>query len=316
MTKLPGYNIGDEWILSLRSEKNAVDPTKPYLYFREAELTGVGEVEPINTIFLTNSECPFKCLMCDLWQNTTSSPVKPGDIPTQISYGIKQLGTAKNIKLYNSGNFFDRNAIPVEDYDKIARILAEYKNIIVESHPKLIGDLCLRFNDLIKSNLQVAIGLETTNPEVLPLLNKRMTLADFQRAVNFLTSHGISSRSFILLKPPFLSEAEGITWAKRSIDFAFESGVDCCTVIPTRQGNGAIEQLLDHGYFSPPDISSLEEVVAYGIGLKAGKVFGDLWDIHQFSRCNKCLNSRIGRINEMNLTQQVPERVECDCARS
>jgi archaeosine synthase beta-subunit len=148
------------------------------------------------------------------------------------------------------------------------------------------------------------------------LLNKRMTLADFQRAVNFLTSHGISSRSFILLKPPFLSEAEGITWAKRSIDFAFESGVDCCTVIPTRQGNGAIEQLLDHGYFSPPDISSLEEVVAYGIGLKAGKVFGDLWDIHQFSRCNKCLNSRIGRINEMNLTQQVPERVECDCARS
>ncbi|MCK5701279.1 MAG: hypothetical protein KAI29_09005, partial [Cyclobacteriaceae bacterium] len=249
MIELPGYNIGDQWILAHRRAKNPVELDKPYLYFQENELTSSGKVEEVNTIFLTNSECPFKCLMCDLWQNTTDSPVGLGDIPKQIEWAISQLGPAKHIKLYNSGNFFDRRAIPVEDYEDIAGILEDYENVIVESHPKLIGELCLHFNELLKGKLQVAIGLETTNPEVLPLLNKRMDLNDFQQAVQFLSRNGISSRAFILLRPPFLSEAEGVEWAKKSIEFAFSAGVNCCAVIPTRAGNGALEQLQNDGYF-------------------------------------------------------------------
>jgi len=238
------------------------------------------------------------------------------DIPKQVEWAMSRLGAAKNIKLYNSGNFFDRNAVAVEDYGEIARILKVYENVVVESHPKLIGDSCLHFNEMIKGRLQVAIGLETINPEVLPLLNKRMELNDFQRAVHFLSSHGISSRAFILLRPPFLTEVEGIEWAKKSIDFAFEAGVDCCAVIPTRSGNGALEQLQSDGFFTPPNITSLEEVLEYGIGLKAGIVFGDLWDINKFSHCNMCLDRRVSRISEMNLTQQIGDKVECDCVRS
>ncbi len=311
----PEYDIGDQWILSLRDKKNFVDPTKPYLYFQEKELTSSGKVEVVNTIFLTNSECPFKCLMCDLWKNTTNRTVGSGYIPKQIDWAISHLGAAKHIKLYNSGSFFDRNAIPVEDYYEIARILDGYENVIVESHPRLIGDLSLHFNELIKGKLQVAIGLETINPKVLPLLNKRMGLKDFGQAAHFLKSNGISSRAFILLRPPFLSEAEGIDWAKKSIRFAFRSGIDCCVVIPTRSGNGALEQLQYNGYFTPPAIASLEEVLEYGIGLEKGTVFGDLWDIHKFSRCGKCLDSRVNRINEMNFTQQIAKRVECGCMK-
>ena len=316
MIKLPGYDIGDQWILAHRSAKNPVEPDKPYLYFQEEEITSSGKVETVNTIFLTNSECPFKCLMCDLWQNTTDSPVGLGDIPMQIEWAISQLGPAKHIKLYNSGNFFDKKAIPVEDYEDIAKILEDYENVIVESHPKLIGDLCLQFNELLNCQLQVAIGLETTNPEVLPLLNKRMDLNDFQQAVHFLSSSGIGSRAFILLRPPFLSEEEGVEWAKKSIEFAFDSGVDCCAVIPTRPGNGATDLLQNEGYFTPPDIISLEEVLEFGVGLKAGIVLGDLWDIHKFSNCDKCLESRTDRINEMNLTQLIGNNVECDCTEA
>ena len=65
--------------------------------------------------------------------------------------------------------------------------------------------------------------------------------------LDFLTETDILSRAFILLKPPFMSEQEGIYWAERSIDFAFEAGVECCTVIPVRPGNGAMEKLMDQG---------------------------------------------------------------------
>ena len=313
MIKPPDYDIGDQWILSSRGLKNSVDPAKPYLYFQEKEFNASGKAELVNTIFLTNAECPFKCLMCDLWKNTTNSSVALGDIPKQIEWAISQLGPAKNVKLYNSGNFFDRKAIPVEDYKEIARILDGYENVIVESHPKLIGDLCLQFNELLSGHLQVAIGLETVNPELLPLLNKRMELQDFRQAVRFLSKNGIGSRAFILLRPPFLTEAEGVEWAKKSIEFAFDTGVDCCAIIPTRAGNGAIDQLQNDGYFSPPDIVSLEDVLEYGIGLQSGIVFADLWDIHKFSNCEKCLEARTDRINNMNLSQQIIDKVECDC---
>jgi radical SAM enzyme (TIGR01210 family) len=313
MIEVPGYDIGDQWILSLRSKKNNIVPTKPYLYFQEKEMTLSGNVEMVNTIFLSNAECPFKCLMCDLWKNTTNTPVGLGDIPIQIEWAISQLGPAKHIKLYNSGNFFDRNAIPVEDYNEIARVLKDYDTIIVESHPKLIGDLCLHFNELIKGKLQVAIGLETVNPEVLPLLNKKMDLDSFKKAIQFLNQNKIDTRAFILLRPPFLSESEGVEWAKKSIEFAFDSGIDYCAVIPTRPGNGAIDQLQNDGYFSPPDITSLEKVMEYGIGLNSGIVLGDLWDIHKFSNCTKCFDSRAVRISKMNLTQQIGSRVMCGC---
>jgi asparagine synthetase B (glutamine-hydrolysing) len=39
----------------------------------EKESTVSGQVEDRAAIFLTNRECSFHCLMCDLWKNTTAS---------------------------------------------------------------------------------------------------------------------------------------------------------------------------------------------------------------------------------------------------
>jgi radical SAM enzyme (TIGR01210 family) len=159
----------------------------------------------------------------------------------------------------------------------------------------------------------VALGLETTHPKVLKALNKKMTAEDFRRSAGWLRRNDIPVRAFILLKPPFLSENEGITWAEDAITFAFDSGAACCVVIPTRSGNGAMEWLEKNGYFCPPDIQSLEKVLEYGVALKRGNVFADLWNIEEFSGCDKCLNVRKKRLEQMNLTQSVPEPVACDC---
>ena len=43
------------------------------------------------------------------------------------------------------------------------------------------------FRDMLKPELQVAMGLETVHPEILRKLNKRMTLEDFENTVKFLT---------------------------------------------------------------------------------------------------------------------------------
>jgi archaeosine synthase beta-subunit len=303
----------DRWIVSQRGNKNMVDPRKPYAWLVEKELTHTGKVEDTAIIFLTNRECPYHCLMCDLWKNTTDYTIPVGAIPDQIEWALEKIGDVKHLKLYNSGSFFDTRAIPEQDYEKIASLLNHLETVIVENHPKLTDDRVLHFRDMLKPELHVALGLETANPELLMKLNKKMTLLDFSHSVRFLTQHEINTRAFILLRPPFLSEEEGIYWAERSLDFAFRAGVECCTVIPVREGNGALDNLMEHGQFARPDILSLERVLEYGIRLNSGRVFADLWDLKLFSGCDKCLDQREERMNSMNLNQIIPLPVECTC---
>ena len=308
-----GAYSSNKWIVSERGTKNTVDYYRPYAWLVEKERCKSGKVENTAIIFLTNKECSFKCLMCDLWKNTTDEPVPIGAIPKQIEWALAQMPVAKHIKLYNSGSFFDEKAIPVEDYKAIALLLQNFETVIVEAHPKLITEKCLRFRDMLKPRLEVALGLETIHPEVLPKLNKGMTADDFSKAVGFLSKNEISSRAFILLRPPFLSEDEGIQWAKKTIDYAFDSGIECCTVIPVRAGNGAMEHLQELGQFQTPKITSLETVLEYGVQLQKGRVFADLWDVSLFSDCERCLEDRTNRMNGMNLSQSIDDIVSCSC---
>ncbi|HUX56572.1 MAG TPA: radical SAM protein [Bacteroidales bacterium] len=305
--------INDHWILSNRGKKNSVDPLRPYSWLIEKERTVSGEIEDTAIIFLTNRECPFHCLMCDLWKNTTDISVPIGAIPDQIEWALNQMPEVKHLKLYNSGSFFDERAIPAKDYKRIAELVNNFETVIVESHPRLIDEKCLIFRDMLKPDLHIALGLETVHPEILKILNKQMTLDDFKNPVRYLTQHGILSRAFVLLRPPFLSESEGIYWAEQSLDFAFSAGVECCTVIPVRAGNGALDLLLKKGHFTLPDIHSLETVLEYGIELNEGRVFADVWDLNLFSSCNKCIDQRINRLIAMNLSQKIISRHKCSC---
>lgn len=304
--------LSTQAILQARPPKNAVDVSRPYAFIAERECSASGEVVDVATIFLTNRECPWRCLMCDLWKNTTDETVPLGAIPQQIDYALERLGPARQIKLYNSGNFFDAHAIPPADHRAIARRVSQFERVIVENHPKLCGDACLRFRDACGVDLEVAMGLETVHPDVLPRLNKGMTLDDFSRAVDFLLKQDIAVRAFILLRPPFLTEAQGVEWAIKSVEYAVGLGVGCCAVIPTRAGNGIMEQLASEGSFAPPNIRSLERVLDHGLSLGRGRVFADLWDVERFYDCTSCGPARAKRLAAMNLSQKIESAVCCE----
>src|SRR5947209_3906691 len=168
----------DRWVLEQRGAKNPVDAGRPYAFHVEAE-RAAGEMVDVATLFLTNRECPYRCLMCDLWRNTLDERVPAGAIPAQIRVALERLPPAQWIKLYNSGSFFDPAAVPPADYEEIARLVAPFERVTVECHPALLGQRCLQFQALVEGGLEVAMGLETAHPEVLARLNKRMTLDQF-----------------------------------------------------------------------------------------------------------------------------------------
>ncbi len=298
------------WIESRRGQKNVMSPAHSYASLWEEEAGSGGEQISTATIFLTNRECPYRCLMCDLWQNTLDNRVPPGAIAAQIRGALASLPPARRIKLYNAGSFFDPQAIPPEDYAEIAKAIQSFERVIVECHPKLLGARCSEFQALLTGRLEVAVGLETVHPETLARLNKQFTVQDFERSAAFLADHDIALRVFLLLRPPFQSEAEGLEWAKRSLDAAFEAGAETCCIIPTRGGNGAMETLAASGLFAPPSLRSLEAAAEYGLLLGRGRVFADLWDIGKFFDC-ACSPDRAARLAEMNRTQGIPPPVVC-----
>ena len=299
----------DAWIMSRRPTREKLDPYLPYEFFVEDERSADGIVAPVATVFITNKECPFRCVMCDLWRNTLTESVPAGAIPAQIDHALLKLPPAKHLKLYNSGSFFDPHAIPTQDYAAIAQRANRFDRLIVENHPALTGDACLRFRDLLECGLEVAMGLETAHPEVLARLNKRMTLDQFSNAAGFLRRNRIDLRVFILVQPPYLPAAEALYWAERSLDFAMEQGATATVLIPTRGGNGAMEELTASGQFEPPSLKTLEAAMEYGLSLRVGRVFADLWGMHE--RCADCHSQRRARLRLMNLQQVFLNKISC-----
>jgi len=305
----PAPLFEDDWIIARRPPRNPVAPDRPYAWLVEQEPAGDGRLVDVATLFLTNRECPFRCLMCDLWKNTLAASVAPGQIPAQIRWGLAQLPPARHLKLYNSGNFFDPRAIPPEDYGDIARLAEPFERLIVECHPRLVNRRFREFRRMRGTDMQVALGLETVHPEVLPRLNKQMTLDNFGRAVDALHAENAGVRAFILVRPPFLSDEEGLEWACRSLDYAFALGVECCSLIPTRAGNGGMEELARDGFFTPPSLESLEQALEYGLSLRRGRVFLDLWDIDRLLADRPDRGARVARLARMNLTQHLESAV-------
>ena len=96
----------DKWVTDRRPGRTAVDPYLPYAFLVEEECSAELEVVSVATVFLTNRECPWRCVMCDLWKNTLTDKVPLGAIPIQIEHALARMPPARQIKLYNSGSFF------------------------------------------------------------------------------------------------------------------------------------------------------------------------------------------------------------------
>jgi uncharacterized Fe-S cluster-containing MiaB family protein len=305
------------WVLAHRGDKALLDPSRAHACSWEEEVDAAGALLPTAVILLTNRECPFRCVMCDLWINTLDSPVARGAIPRQIRQALADLAPVRQVKLYNAGSFFDPAAIPPDDDLEIARLVRDLDRVIVEAHPSFLrgtaGDRCLRFRDALDGRLEVAVGLETAHPAVLARLNKRMTLASFEHAAQFLVRNGIDLRVFVLLSPPFMPEGQDLTWVRRSLDFARECGATACSVIPTRRGNGALEAMGEPQAL--PTLAALERAVEHGVSRPGCRVFADLWDIERLFTC-ACSPRRAARLRQMNREQRIVEPVLCPCEMS
>jgi archaeosine synthase beta-subunit len=301
----------ERFVTARRPPKNPLDPLRPYGVFVEEEAVPRGRTVPVATILLTNSECAFRCTMCDLWKNTLDTPTPEGAIAEQIRWALERLPSARHVKLYNAGSFFDRAAVPAGDHAAIAGLVRGFDRVVVECHPALVGEAVLRFRDLLAGpELEVAMGLETAHEGALEKLNKGMTVGDFERAARFLRAHDVRVRSFVLVGIPFLRKAEWAAATHTSLAVSFAAGAQVVSLVPTRLGNGTLEAFSREGHFEPPALRDLERALGDFFegkeegGGAPGLLLADLWNVDSLAARACCRAARIERLRAMNTLQR------------
>lgn len=324
------------FIRAARGPRNQVARDRPVASFTEQEVWAAGQTIETTVVILGGAECRFTCAMCDLWRNTTRSATPPGAVPEQISHAVTAAaapaaggladGPPRWIKLYNGSNFFDPRAVPPADLPTIADLVSPFARVIVENHPRLTTAAIPRFRDQCRGRLELALGLECIHPDILPKLNKQMTLADFTSACRQLHAWGIDTRAFVLLGLPWLPPAEAVDWCLRGVQFAWEQGVRHVSVVPTRPGNGFLDQLGLEGLFVAPTAAAVEALAAavftatlHTARTPAGDpqlVTVDLWDWPRLTgHCGSCRDQRLARLAAMNQSQGLlsPVSLSCGC---
>lgn len=300
-----------------REQKLSVDPNRPNGWLREEERKSDGRCTQILTIFLSGAECPLDCIFCDLWRQTLDGPTPPGAIPRQIAAAIAAAGppTPRSVKLYNASNFFDPIAVPPEDDPEIAVLLRPFDRVIVESHPRFIQRRCLEFAERLTGELEVAVGLETADPDVLARLNKRMTLDMVSEAATTLRTAGIGLRFFLLVPPPFVAAEDAVASTQRSVAYAAGLGANHVSLIPIRTESIRADAVKPRELTSPT--LSLVEDVLDACHEPTGVVLSvDLWDINRLVDCIRCGSARVERLQAINQTGHRTARIACQTCRS
>lgn len=315
---------------AVRPKKQTWDPESPQGFLIDEEPDGQSGVVRTATYFLTGAECRFACAFCDLWKYTLDGPTPTGSLVRQIYQLHEKLASMSEsvqwLKLYNASNFFDATNVPSEDVIPIAHACRGFQRVVVENHaallaPRKVRDQVLEFAIACQGELEIAMGLESIDPNAMPLFNKQLHLSAFESACEFLNREGIRMRAFVMLQPPGTPEHESVAWAVKSCRYAFSLGVERCGIVPTRLGNGWLDSLRDAGQWSPPNADQLEHVLLALLcdtSENAGVAMVDLWDWEQVAGgCPCCRPTRFDTLQKMNRLQKPIYRPMCpECETS
>lgn len=288
-------------------------------------------------LFLLSNGCEWAlkgahgCTMCGHLAKQTMSPVplRTEDILTQFLGEFEKIdfGETPILNLYNNGSFFNEREVPAEARRRILGEINRQKKIkmlVVETRPEFVDDASMAEMRALVPDLhvEVAMGIETMDDFKRTVsINKGFSLRRYDEAILTIRKHGLQPRSYVLLKPPFFSEREGIEEAVRTTRHAFEAGtatvsIEACTY----QKYTLTSYLVDSGLYRLTKLWSVIEVARRTQAL--GKVLVGLFQFfpspeHVPYNCPLCSDRVLEAFKEYNRTMAITalDGLDCPCRR-
>jgi radical SAM enzyme (TIGR01210 family) len=232
------------------------------------------------------------------------------------------------LALYNDGSFFAPSELPDNIRDEIARIISrsDVRELVVESLPQFITRERLEpfVKQLGKVNLEVGIGLQSSNFFVREVcVNTSFSNKCFENAIEILRSLDVIPKIYLMIKPPFLSEEEGIADALNSIEYVSKLGLTSVTLCPTRVAKNTLAWgLYNLGLYTPPNLWSIISILKEAASTMQLRVacinlMGSDFESIFPSSCDKCKSQIVDGIAQFSLSgmlEYLPE--DCSCRPS
>jgi len=248
--------------------------------------------------------------------------IRPSDISTQFEHALERFEGVSMLKVYTSGSFLDENEIAPEVADKVLQFAKDSgMRLLVESRPEFVTEEKMGTMLGIHGDIEVAIGLESANDRILRYsINKGFTLKDYERAASVLDRMRVPLRTYVLLKPPYLTEAEAMEDAISTVRLA-SAHSETVSLNPVNVQKGTlVEKLWRRWAYRPPWLWTVVEVLRETASVDADVICdptggGKERGAHNCGACDPQLLAAIKRYSQtQNPADLAP--AECSCKSS
>ena len=302
------------------------DPKKPVRCWPEKDLMDGKLVDAFVIIFRTRG-CSWAlssgCTMCGYFNDSLWDEITDEDLLLQFDKVLDSYSGEKFVKIFTSGSFLDDKEVSPNVRNTIFKKLLETADkVSVESRSEYVTKEKLREIKKIfgEKTFEVGIGLETANDLIRErCLNKGLTFEDYKIAAENLKKFDFKLKTYVLIKPPFLSE-------KKSIDDAIETVekikdlTDTISFNPTNvQRNTLVDYLWKRKQYRPSWLFSVVKIlkeakkIAPNLYIKCDVAGGG--GIRGAHNCRSCDKNYLNAITNFTLGQDISafDNLNCEC---
>ena len=218
------------------------------------------------------------------------------------------------------------NEIPEEARRGMLKRINEDPNIkmlVLETRPEFVTEEKVKeIKDLIPDkHVELGVGLEIKDDFYRGIcINKGFSLRRFNISANIITKY-LKLRTYVLLKPLFLTEKESIEEAIKTVEYAFAVGATTVSLEPcTIQDYTFMKYLYERGLYNTPWLWSIVEVVKRV--KKPGKLIVGLFKFFPSpsavpNNCPQCNEKVMERIIQYNRTLDLKSfsGLSCRCRK-
>lgn len=292
-------------------------PFEPEALWKEKDLSSGKTVDTMVAILRT-SGCSWSktggCTMCG-YNVASISKIGEADLMKQLDSVLNRYNDEPFVKIYTSGSFLDVDEIPLKVRERVFDEFSDCERLLFESRPEYIDE---DVAGSLPKNATVALGLESSNPDILKQsIRKGFVPEDSRKAGETIRDAGLSVRSYLLLKPLFLTEGQAINDSIASAKFADEYSNEISINPLNVQRRTLAERLWRRGEFRPPWIWSLIEVMEQLSGNTDARIMsspsggGTYRGVHN---CGECDKEALKAVEKFSFTQNIKDlEVNCRC---
>ena len=312
-------------------KRESWDASEPATVYKTPEILPDGTHCTAATVIFRTRGCVWwwksGCTFCGYF-NDVRDDVTADDLFAQWDEAKRRLDDFEGcsmVKVYTSGTFFEDRENPPEWQEAILRETHERGlDLVIEAQAQMCTPEKIAWVAERHPGCTVAIGLEAYDDAVLRFhVNKGFSTKQWHRSIDMLRENGLRVKTYLLFKPPFMSEGDALQHTSKWISQVAPLSDDVSVNPMNIQKRTIVERLFRNREYRPPWLWSLVEMLEQvhdDVSRAGARIIvhptagGRIRGAHN---CGACDMDIVAAIERYSVSADIGEfaGLDCDCKR-